>query len=163
MDTLSWETEFLKLDDNFADIRTYKDLYEDFNESYANDLDGAAARLDELINLYSNCDYKMFRDFANLLKRYREYIINSFTYIEFEEINTHKIYLRRISNGPMESFNNLPSGYRTQSRGVKDFDYTRARILWSTRPDEPILLIPKTRKEIKNKTGAKRGPYKKHK
>lgn len=163
MDTLSWETEFLKLDDNFQTIRTYKDMYEEFNESYANDLEGAASRLDELIKFYSDCEYRMFREFSNLLKRYREYIINSFIYIEFEEMNNHEVYLRRISNGPMESFNNIPSGLRTQSRGVKDFDYTRARILWSTRKDEPILIIPKSLKEVQNKTGLKRGPYSKHK
>lgn len=41
MDTYEWENEFLKLDDNFISIRNLKDLYESFNNEFANDLDGA--------------------------------------------------------------------------------------------------------------------------
>lgn len=159
MDTITWEKEFFKLDENFKKIRLYKDFYEDFNSSYINDLDGAEKKLDELIELYAKCDIKLFRDFSNLLKRYHEYIINSFTYITVNESRNHNEILRRISNGPMESFNNVPSGYRSQSHGVSNFAYTRARIIWSNREDEPLLIVPKSREEVHNKTNMKRGSY----
>jgi hypothetical protein len=62
----------------------------------------------------------------------------------------------------MESFNNIPSGYRTQSHGVDDFEFTRNRILWSVRKDPPILGNPKTAEQVHHYTGKKRKPYKKH-
>ena len=83
VDTYQKETMFLKLDENFTAIRDLKELYEEFNESYINDLDGAAARLDELIDIYNESNIKLFRDFAQLLVKYKTSIINSFTYVKF--------------------------------------------------------------------------------
>lgn len=127
MDTLSWEREFLALDDNFKTIRDLKDLYEDFNESFVNDLDGASARLDELIEIYSQSSIYIFREFAELLKSYHDPIVNSFTYAKIENLSEDA--LRRLSNGPQESFNNIPSALRTQSYGISNFEYVRNRIL----------------------------------
>lgn len=68
----------------------------------------------------------MFKDFAELLERYMDPITNSFidtsTYIEDTEI---KMRLRRISNGPIESFNRLPKDLKRNARGFTNFDAIR--------------------------------------
>lgn len=160
IDTYGWESEFMALDEHFRDIRFLKNLYEEFNDSFVNDLDGASKRLDELIQIYSRSSLPMFRDFANLLKKYHDYIVNSFTYPCSDDIPQEA--LRRLSNGPLESFNNIPSALRTQSHGVTNFDFVRNRILWAIRDDAAIRLIPYTPKEV-HTPGKKRGPYKKNK
>ena len=48
----------------------------------------------------------------------------------------------------MESFNRKPKDYKRNTRGSSNFDYTRNRILWSTRVNPPILGIPKTHDQI---------------
>jgi len=63
----------------------------------------------------------------------------------------------------MESFNNIPSGYRTQSHSIDDFEFTRNRILWSYRKDAPFLAVPKSAAEVHNCIGKKRSAYKKGK
>lgn len=156
MDTLAWETAFLALDPNFKAIRDLKDLYEEFNESFINNPSGATKRLDELIELYKNSNFQIFRDFSNLLEQYHDTIVNSFTFIE----NADTGEMKRLSNGPLESFNNIPSAYRSACHGVKNFMYTRNRILWAVRKDVTIKAIPYKDSEIKTK-GKPRGPYKK--
>lgn len=163
LDTYDWEKIFLALDSKFSRILELKNLYEDFNSSYVNDYQGAAIRLNELINIYSNCEISLFQQFANLLKKFKEQIINSFKYVNSKDDERYHSTLRRLSNGPMESFNNVPSSYRTQSHGVDNFEFTRSRILWATRNDEHIQGVPKSRKQVikENKLDTKRGPYKK--
>ncbi len=51
MDTYDWEESFLNLDDNFRTIKNLKDLYEDFNSSYINDMENAEKKLLELIEI----------------------------------------------------------------------------------------------------------------
>ena len=163
LDTYDWEREFMALDKNFKKIKLYKDIYETFNESYVNDFSGASERLDELIVFYKNCEIKLFNEFSRLLSHYRESIINSFRYITIEESKKHDAITRRLSNGPMESFNNIPSGLRTQSHGLSDFEFARNRILWSIRDDAAILAVPKSAAEVHNYTNKHRGSYNKHK
>ena len=128
-----------------------------------NNREGASERLDELIAFYKDCDLQIFREFAALLSKYHDSIVNSFRYVTASESGRYANKLRRLSNGPMESFNNIPSGYRTQSHGIDDFEFTRNRILWSYRKDAPILAVPKSAAEVHNYTGKKRGAYKKGK
>jgi len=160
-DRYDWEREFMALDPCFAKIKFYKDLYESFNEKYVNDLEGASGRLDELTAIYEACGIGLFKDFARLLRKYHDTIVNSFTYVTKKETESHAGALCRLSNGPMESFNNNPSGYRSRSHGVNDFEFTRNRILWHDRPDAPILGNPKTDEQI-HRAGKKRKPYKKN-
>jgi hypothetical protein len=157
MDTYDWEREFLALDENFTAIRNLKDLYEEFNENFVNDLDGAAKRLDELIEIYSQSNIYIFRQFADLLKKFHDPIVNSFTYAKSEEIP--EAALRRLSNGPLESFNNIPSALRSQSHGISNFEFARNRMLWTIREDAAIRFHPRSDEEI-HTTGKKRGPYK---
>lgn len=156
MDTLAWETAFLELDSNFKAIRDLKDLYEEFNESYLNRPEEAAVRLNELIEIYRSSKFKIFVEFASLLIHYHDTIINSFICIS----GSSEDVLRRLSNGPLESFNNIPSRYRSSSHGVSNFDYTRNRLLWSVRKDASIRAVARRDFEIKTH-GKKRGKYNK--
>ncbi len=160
MDSYDWEESFLNLDDNFRAIRNLKDLYEDFNENYINDIEHAEIRLNELIDIYEASNISIFRDFSRLLKTYKPSILNSFIYIQDNRNNCDTSTLRRLSNGPVESFNNIPSTLRSQSHGLDNFEYARNRILWSQREKEPIHLVPRSKEEIK-KVGKKRGSYRK--
>ena len=147
------ENEFLELDSKFKGIRNLKDLYEEFNSSYVNDPEGATQRLNELIKIYKESKIDIFISFSNLLQKYFDSIINSFTYITIKSDSTYHDSLKRLSNGPMESFNKILSTLRTQSHGVNNFNFVRNRILWATRDAPPILGVPKSLKEIKNNTG----------
>ena len=108
--------------------------------------------LDTLILKYKNCGYKIFRNFAELLENHKQLILNSF--IKFEVIDSNgEFVLRRLSNGPMESFNNVPKDYKHISNGVSNFEYNRNRILWATKRNLSILGVPKSLpKTNKNKT-----------
>lgn len=119
--------------------------------------------MNEIIKLYGASKFSMFREFAELLKTYKEGILVSFTYITVKVRASKDKILMRLSNGPMESFNNKPKDYKRNSNGVSNFDFTRNRILWSLRDDAKPLAIPRKiiRHEIPEKY--KRGPYKKKK
>jgi len=158
LDTYDWRRMFMALDPNFHEIKRLRDLYEDFNGSYVNDLDGAAKRLRELIDIYRDSSISIFREFAETLDSHYDTIVNSFTFIKQKGLDENEGVLRRLSNGPMESFNNIPSGLRTQSHGFNNFDFFRNRILWSTREDAAILGTPRTDEEIYHE-GKKRGKY----
>ncbi len=105
----------------------------------------------------------MFREFAKLLVRYNDSIVASFVYARVWSDENHEEILRRLSNGPLESFNNKPSALRTASHGISNFSFFRNRLLWATRDVASILAVPKKKEDIINKTDKKRGPYKKKK
>ena len=63
----------------------------------------ARIELDDLINHYLHSGNSIFVDFANLLIRNHDYIINSFVMVE--KHGSGKIYSSRLSNGPIESLN----------------------------------------------------------
>lgn len=160
LDTYQWEKEFLNLDSNFRKILELKQIYEDFNNSCIGNTISAEIRLNEIINIYSKSELFIFQEFSRLLKRYKKPIINSFTTIDYYKSETRDNYVRRLSNGPIESFNNKPSKLRSNSHGISNFEFTRNRILWSSRKDEPILLVPRSKDEIYS-PGKSRGKYKK--
>ena len=83
------ENEFLELDSKFKEIRNLKDLYEEFNSSYVNDPEGATQRLNELIKIYKESKIDIFISFSNLLQKYFDSIINSFTYITIKSDSTY--------------------------------------------------------------------------
>ena len=101
--------------------------------------------MDELIDIYRHSDIKIFRDFSNMLVRYRESIVKSFIYISS---SSDPSVIRCLYNGPLESFNNVPSALRTSSHGIDNFRCTRNRILWHLRDDTSILDNPKSVKEV---------------
>ncbi len=160
-DPVSVERSFLELDPQFEKIRDLKELYVHFNQRHVNDPGSAEVELEQIIQTYRDSGIPMYKEIAETLSVNRKAIVNSFRYVSDERYGRKEDLLRRVSNGPMEGFNVLPKSLRRNSHGVSNFLYTRNRILWATRIDPAILAIPKSRKEIHNNTGRKRGPYKK--
>ena len=119
------------------------------------------SRLNYLINLYKSSKFDIFREFAFLLTKHKKQILNSFTFVECEDKNGIT-FKRRLSNGPIESWNNIPKDYKRICNGVKNFEFTRNRLLWSTRKNPSILAIPKTNEEVHKVKYKKRGNYKKY-
>ena len=154
------ENLFLSLDPNFKEIRELKEKYISFNNEYIGDSIHAEKALDSLIKEYGSSHLKMFREFSDLLKKYKYPILAAFTTITTVNIDGEVEMIRRISNGPMESFNNKPKDLKRISNGVANFEYTRNRLLWATREAPSILAIPRDLKAI-HKDGKIRGHYKK--
>lgn len=96
----------------------------------------ARIELDELIGKYLHCNQVMFRDFANLLIRNHDYIINSFVMVE--KHGPGKIYSSRLSNGPIESLNRKAKDLKRLGRGYRNFEHFRTRFLYATR-DNPVI------------------------
>ncbi len=118
--------------EKFKFIFEMKELYIEFNSTVFNSIDDASVRLDELIILYSKSKLHFFRKFASLLKTNKVGILNSFTFIHIGNTT------RRLSNGPIESFNRKIKDSKRNARGYTNFDTFRKHILWSCRKDEPI-------------------------
>ena len=150
LDTYQLEQLFLKLDDKFKVIRNLKDAYVTFNRTIFNDENQLELEFSNIVSIYEKSEIQMFRDFASLLNR--KIKVSSKKYTET---------LRRLSNGPLESFNNIPKDLKRVSNGVSDFEYTRNRILWATRENPPILAIPRSDKEVRVNVGKERGEYNK--
>lgn len=161
MDSTSWTSEFMNLDRHFPKIKREKDLYEDFNSRYLNDPLSAVDALDQLIAHYATSEMDIFRQFSRLLHAYHDQIINSFIAVPTVDTEKHEVRLRRLSNGPMESFNNDPSKLRSDSHGISNFNFFRNRLLWSSRDDACILAIPKPAELVKSFRRHRRGKYRK--
>ncbi|WP_196229162.1 transposase [Butyrivibrio fibrisolvens] len=89
-----------------------------------------------LIQEYRNSEYEIFREFASLLVKYEDPIINSF--IMVEKIGDGKIYNSRLSNGPIESMNRKAKDLKRLGRVFRNFEHFRNRFLYATR-SAPIL------------------------
>ena len=153
---------FMELDPYFEVYKQLKDKYLNFNDSYIGKVDEAAIALDKLIKEYQSSSYSLFQEFADLLIKYKPYIINSFTVIKKQKYGTE--YYQRLSNGPMEGFNRKPKDMKRMARGFTNFDFVRNRILFSCRKNASILAIPKDSDYLKqNYKGKPRGKYKTHK
>ena len=160
LDTYQLEQLFLKLDDKFKEIRDLKDIYITFNRTIFEDENQLEHEFSSIVSIYEKSEIQMFRDFAGLLNRYKPEIFASFLYIKVSS-KKYKETLRRLSNGPLESFNNIPKDLKRVSNGVTDFEYTRNRILWATRENPPILAVPRSDKEVRVNIGKERGEYSK--
>ena len=163
LDTFSVEKMFLDLDDNFRRIRDEKEKFIAFNHSKFESEADVTDALDSIIKDYEASDLTIFKNFANTLKKYKKEIIRSFITVEVSRktASEQETYYARLSNGPMESFNRKPKDYKRNARGFSNFDYTRNRILWSTRKNPSIRGIPKSRHQVHSYVGKPRGKYKK--
>lgn len=117
---------FFELDDKFKILRDLKEKYFEFDELAKEKPDKAAGLLDKLIDEYANCDQKIFNNFSEVIKKHRQYILNSYTFVEATDKKGNKV-IRRLSNGPIEQFNTNPKSLRRLARGIKNFDYARNR------------------------------------
>lgn len=159
MDTYSYEEAFFQLHPDLRELRDLKELYIQFNSRNAGKPEQAAIELEHIIKYYRKCRFKIFHEFADLLEKYYDQIIESF-HMQIC-IRSGKETVSRLSNGPMESFNRKPKDLKRSGRGYLNFEHVRNRILFATRRNAPILAVPKTAKEAAFKTGKTRGPYKK--
>ena len=75
-------------------------------------------------------------DFADLLIRNHDYIINSFVMVE--KHGSGKIYSSRLSNSPIESLNRKVKDLKRLGRGYRNFEHFRTRFLYATR-DNPVI------------------------
>lgn len=139
-------------------IINLKEEYIRFNDHAYDDLDVIEDDLDVLIKKFRAADLDMFKVFADYLCENKTAIIQSFTLIKMHRKNQKNIdeYYSRLSNGPMESFNRKPKDYKRVSRGFSSFNYTRNRILWTTRKERLYYgkqkIFQKRYKRIKNVT-----------
>ena len=156
-----YEQELFALDPDLESLRNLKEKYITFNNTYAGKVQEAGPALDDIIELYRNSGYRIFEEVAETLHEYRDAILNSF--IMVERLNKKgKTFSARLSNGPMESLNRIPKDMKRHARGYTSFAHIRNRFLFASRKDAPILASPKTANEVRNITGKKRGPYRKH-
>lgn len=153
---------FLDLDPMFKPLKELKDKYLNFNDEYVSKPEEAAIALRQLIDEYKTSDYKIYKELATLLNKHFDQIVKSFIVVK-KENKDYEVFYQRLSNGPHEGFNRKPKDMKRMARGYSNFNFIRNRILWSSRKDASILAVPKDYKEVINKTGKKRGPYKKHK
>lgn len=121
MNTYDYEDSLFMIDPNLRELRDLKELYIQFNTRNSGKPMDARIELDELINYYLHCGNSIFVDFANLLIRNHDYIINSFVMVE--KHGSGKIYSSRLSNGPIESLNRKVKDLKRLGRGYRNFEH----------------------------------------
>lgn len=162
LDTYTIEKMFFALDVNFKPLHELKERFIIFNQSKFDKYEDVEKDFDELINEYKASDQIIFKQFAEYLNKFKTEIIYSFTVSEVSRRTKDEQdkYYSRLSNGPMEGFNRKPKDYKRNARGFSNFDYTRNRILWSTRKNPTVRGIPKSYQLVHSyKTDHPRGPY----
>ena len=162
LDTYTIEKMFFALDVNFKPLHELKEKFIIFNQSKFDKYEDVEKDFDELINEYKASDQIIFKQFAEYLNKFKTEIIYSFTVSEVSRRTKDEQdkYYSRLSNGPMEGFNRKPKDYKRNARGFSNFDYTRNRILWSTRKNPTVRGIPKSYQLVHSyKTDHPRGPY----
>ena len=136
MNTYDYERMFFDLHPNLKTYRDLKELYVRFNSRNAGNPSQAAVELDELIKTYALSEHEIFREFALLLYKHKEYIINSF--IMTERVGKGNVYESRLSNGPIESLNRKAKDLKRSGRGYRNFEHLRNRFLFATRNDPAL-------------------------
>ncbi len=136
MNTYDYEDELFRIDLRLRQLREYKEMYICFNSRNAGNPLTAQKELDELIDFYYSCGDSIFFNFASLLSRYHDPIINSFVMVE--KYGPGGIYTSRLSNGPIESLNRKVKDLKRLGRGYRNFEHFRNRFLYATR-NNPIL------------------------
>ena len=136
MNTYDYERKFFGINSHLKEMRDFKEMYINFNDRYAGDPEGASKQLDWLIVFYLNCGNGIFTEFAHLLQRYRDPVINSFVMVS--KIGPGGLYDARLSNGPIESINRKVKDLKRMGRGFRNFEHMRNRFLFATR-NNPVI------------------------
>lgn len=131
MNTYRYEDLLFKHYPKLKDLRDLKERYITFNSRNASKPEQAALELDELISFYAVCGEPIFINFSELLKRFRQPIINSF--IMMTKIVSGDKHESRLSNGPMESLNRKAKDLKRLCRGFSNFEHLRNRFLFAAR------------------------------
>ena len=136
MNTYDYEDALFRMDSNLRDFRDLKEKYVQFNSRNGGKPIQARAEITALVQEFKESRHEIFRDFASLLEKYEDPIINSF--IMVERIGNGKIYDARLSNGPIESINRKVKDLKRLGRGFRNFEHFRNRFLYATR-SSPVL------------------------
>ena len=136
MNTYDYQDALYQIDPNLRELRDLKEMYIQFNERNAGHPMDARIDLDDLIGKYYQSSNPIFIDFANLLVRNHDYILNSFVMVERH--GSGNIYNSRLSNGPIESLNRKIKDLKRLGRGYRNFEHLRSRFLYATR-NNPVL------------------------
>lgn len=136
MNTYDYEDALFQIDPELKELRDMKELYVSFNSHNEGRPMDARLDLDELIDYYLHSSNPIFIDFANLLIRHHDYIINSFVMVE--KHGPGGLYDSRLSNGPIESLNRKAKDLKRAGRGYRNFEHFRNRFLYAAR-NNPIL------------------------
>ena len=155
LDTYSLEKKFFAIDSNLSIIRDLKEIYIEFNSKNYSSLREVEENLDIIIEIYRASDQSIFFEFADLLVKYKEYIINSFITVEKTDSKGNK-YSSRLSNGPIESINRKIKDLKRHARGFNSFSHLRNRFLFSERDDSTVRNTPLLTKELNRPKRRKR-------
>jgi transposase len=136
MNTYDYESSLFSIDPHLKPLRDLKEEYIQFNTRNAGDPGSASRELDPLIRRYMKCRESIFQDYAVLLNKYRDPIINSF--IMVQKYGSGGIYDSRLSNGPIESLNRKVKDLKRLGRGFSNFEHFRNRFLYAER-NRPVL------------------------
>lgn len=136
MNTYDYESWLFRIDPRLKVLRDLKEKYIKFNTRNAGQPQSARNEIDGIINDYLHCKDDIFVDFAGLLIKYKEPIINSFVMVE--KCGPGGLYNSRLSNGPIESLNRKVKDLKRLGRGYTNFEHFRTRFLYATR-NNPIL------------------------
>lgn len=107
-----------------------KERYREFNLTA--DYETCDIEFAELIESFTNSHLEEFRSFGKMIRKWKEYIKNSFIRIE----------KRRLSNGPMEGVNSRIKTIMKVANGYRVFYRLRNRIIFSINKNEPIKGNP---------------------
>lgn len=137
--------------ETFPTLKTAYYLKEDFREfvkTYS--YEQAKAAYDDYLKAFIDEDIKEYYEFTEILKKWKEEIINSF----LRPYGDHK-----LSNALTEHINGTIGTYLSVSRGITNFERFRKRVLFSLNPKINYSLTSHLKSDsLKNKP---RGPYNK--
>ena len=145
MNTYDYEYALFRVDPRLKELRDLKEIYVRFNSRNEGKPLQATAEIEEIIDQYFHCGDAIFVDFAGLLCRYKEQILNSF--IMVEKNGPGGLYNSRLSNGPIESLNRKVKDMKRLGRGFRNFEHLRNRFLYATR-NNPVLYDSSERSQV---------------
>ena len=145
MNTYDYEDALFRIDPRLKTIRDLKEMYVSYNARNAGKPMRAAEEIEDLIDHYYHCGDSLFVDFAQLLSKYKEPILNSFVMVE--KNGPGGLYDSRLSNGPIESLNRKIKDLKRLGRGFRNFEHLRNRFLYATR-NNPILYGSSDRTQV---------------
>ena len=139
MNTFDYEDALFRIAPRLRKLREWKELYIQFNSRNAGHPLRAREEIEDLIDFYYHTGDAIFVDFAALLSKHREPIINSFVMVE--KHGAGGIYDSRLSNGPIESLNRKVKDLKRLGRGFRNFEHFRNRFLYATRNNPTLNAV----------------------
>lgn len=117
----------LSIDPVLAQAWHLKEIYTEFNATCK--YEDARQRLDGIIESFFHANIGEYREFSKLILNWREEIVNSFTISKG----------RRVNNGIAESINNKVSSLIYNTRGIRNNQRRRKRIMYAINKEGFLL------------------------